>query len=133
MGKRDGRLWYRPQRTNYSLSDRNCPMASEHAKWSSLQTNSIKFVQNAINKEINSEIYSTNIICYADVSESLTNLFCLLINKKFSLGFLQTLKKSYIGQPQYCMKSRQFNLSSSNVTFNSGCRLAQAAMCPTVF
>lgn len=55
--------------------------------------NSIKFVQNAINRELNSEIYSTNIICYADVSESLTNLFCLLINNKFSLGFLQTLKK----------------------------------------
>jgi len=40
--------------------------------------------------ERNSEIYLTNIICYDDVLESLSNLFRLLKNKKSILGFLQT-------------------------------------------
>jgi len=52
--------------------------------------NNIRIVQNAINEEINSETYSTNIICYDDVLESLTNLFYLLTNEKFILGFSQT-------------------------------------------
>jgi hypothetical protein len=57
-----------------------------HAKRSCLQMNNINLVQNATN-ERNSEIYSTNIICYDNILESLTNSFRLLINKKFVLEF----------------------------------------------
>jgi len=32
MGKGDGWLKYRPQRTNYSLSDRNCPLVRATCK-----------------------------------------------------------------------------------------------------